>query len=172
MQCGSFDIVTFDKILSSTGFVGVGSIKARSGLIARIRASNLEYSATPVQLLGSQVLDNTLLFARSFEQGDTEFILPTADDIVAAFIADGKPLAVGDIFTVYIARMMMSEQDIHAVTFVHGSAAHAVTFVGFDTEIVVPANASVVLKFEVTALGDTPAIRVHILSFVPYKPID
>jgi len=161
MQCGAFDIVTFDKILSTTGAVTVGSLNASNGRLTTQTLVALPYDAgTPLTLTGANLVD-TYMVVGDLTTGVMEYDIPVAGDIVAAFTAAGKPLATGDFFTIYIFRGDVTSPELNALTIGLAAGVHPVTFATSGvTNVTMAANTTLQLKFEVTDVT-TPAIRIH-----------
>lgn len=163
MQCGSFDIVTFDKIVSPTGCVTVGSMRHGGGNIQILTPVPLPYSATPVPLTGEQLL-NTYMTVGDLTNGATEYDIPTADTIVAAFAAAGSPLSTGDWFSIYILRGTATPgalRNLFTIGLVSGDTpcTYATTNTTTPNVVRMTPNSCRCLLFEVTDIT-VPAIRI------------
>ena len=91
--------------------------------------------------------------------GATQYNIPTADAIVAAYTTAGVPLATGDFFTIYLFRGNVGGAETNALTIGLASGATPCTFATGVSTLTVGVNSMLQLRFEVTNVA-TPAIRV------------
>lgn len=157
MQCGAFDIITFDKIAGTDGLVTVGSMKAQGARLQNYTLVPLAYSETEVNMTASQFVD-TYWVVGDLASGSTTYNIPTADEILAAFVAAGKPLAVGDTFTIPVFSGAITNS---AIFHMQAGDTPCVMASGTSGTNTTP-NHVLVLRFEVTGVT-TPAIRIFIL---------
>ena len=159
MQCGAFDLVTFDKLYSPTGTVTIGSISAKYGRVSNKTLVSLPYVGSTAAITGAQLV-NTYIVIGDLTSGIQTYTIPAAADISAAFTTAGHPLATGDTFDVYIFRGKVQSSDTNALTIGLAAGATACTFATGVTTLTMTFNKVIKLKFEVTS-SVTPAIRIH-----------
>lgn len=168
MQCGAFDIVTFDHLHSTSGAVTVGSLSTNMGKITNPTVVGITYAAAPVTMTGANFVDTYFMvgdLTLAGAPGNMSYVMPTSVEIGVAFTAAGKNLQVGDFFTIDVVRSAYGGDDLtNQLVFSLGAG---ITFATGVATLSVIHDTITRLRFEVTSITYTlgavtaAAIRIH-----------